>query len=450
MGSQETEDERSLHTLTHPVSARDGLLVRNVKLEVVAGPARGQQWAGGQGRCVIGSHPRCDLILDDPTVSRFHCEIHVDARRARVRDSGSRNGTIVDGVEVGDAFLRDRSQLQLGRSTVAVIYGHGASRVPMSERSQFGRLHGASSCLRAVFALLERASATDVTVLLEGETGTGKSVAARSVHDESRRAAGPMVILDCAAVPPNLLESELFGHERGAFTGAESSRGGVFEEADGGTLFLDEIGELPLELQSKLLGVLETREVRRVGANRSRSVDVRIIAATNRDLRAEVNAGRFRADLYYRLGVVTVTMPPLRSRPDDLGALAEHLLTSIGADAERIESLLTEELLSQLRSASWPGNVRELRNYLELCLVFDEVLPIDGGIVSPGNNWAEIDLGQSLAEARSLAMSRFEKAYLQAMLDKHELRVSAAALDAGVDRTHFYRLLRRHRLKIER
>jgi DNA-binding NtrC family response regulator len=322
-----------------------------------------------------------------------------------------------------------------------------SNRLPISSRTDFGGLVATSAAMRTVFGRLEKAAASDATVLLLGETGVGKSQAALALHRESARRAGPFVIVDCGAIPANLLESELFGHERGAFTGADSRRIGAFEEAHGGTLFLDEIGELPRDLQPKLLGVLESRSIRRVGASGTRAVDVRLVAATNRDLRQEINDGRFRADLFFRLAVIQVSLPSLRERPEDIPTLAEKVLRSLGADSARIERLMQPAFVAQLSASAWPGNVRELRNYLERCLVFDET-PSPGGEPEPGT----VATGQPMladaalpyTEARDRALGQFERAYLNALLGRHGGKVVEAAEAAAIDRTYFYRLLRRN------
>jgi DNA-binding NtrC family response regulator len=250
------------------------------------------------------------------------------------------------------------------------------------------------------------------------------------------------VVVDCGAIPDNLLESELFGHERGAFTGAERRRIGALEEASGGTVFLDEIGELATELQPSLLRVLENHSIRRVGTNRHVPIDVRVIAATNRDLRTEVNLGRFRADLYYRLAVAKIVIPPLRDRPDDLPVTVAALLEQLQVPAARAQALMTPQFLARLRHAPWPGNVRELRNYLERCLVFEDEarpLPAEPSLVPP-----ELP---PYARARDRALEEFERAYLLDLMQRHGGKVSAAATAAGVGRVHMYRLLRRHNIK---
>jgi DNA-binding NtrC family response regulator len=319
-----------------------------------------------------------------------------------------------------------------------------------SERERFGRMVGRSHAMQSVFDVLGKASYSDATILLEGETGTGKEVSAEAIHRGSRRRDKPFLVVDCGAMPPQLLESELFGHERGAFTGAVVARQGVFEAASGGTVFLDEIGELSIELQPKLLRVLERREVRRVGTNNYVPVNVRLIAATNRSLRDQVGAGKFRSDLYYRLAVVELKLPPLRERATDLPLLVEHVTRNLGPIDEQTATVIrSDEFLSALTHHSWPGNIRELRNYLERCVALRDFSPPQSfdaprSVTSPE---AAVNIGQSLREAREGWVSTFEKRYLEQLLRVHENRVSAAARAAGVDRIYFYRLLWKHGLR---
>jgi DNA-binding NtrC family response regulator len=416
--------------------------LRHFRLELMDGdaPARNIDRAGTH--CSIGSHPSNDVVIDHPTVSRFHCEIRVDGSRASIKDLESRNGTVLDGVAIREAYLRAGSVIGLGRSELRFRPADTTSPLPVSSRSELGELVGQSIAMRACFALLERAATSDVTLLLEGETGTGKSKAARAVHELGHRAKEPFCTLDCGAIPPNLLESELFGHRKGAFTGAIDDRTGVLEEAQGGTVFLDEIGELPIELQPKLLKALEDREVRRVGTNTYRPIDLRIIAATNRDLRAQVNAGRFRADLYYRLAVLRVTLPPLRQRREDIPLIAERLLTRLAGGQNELESLRAPKFMSRLMDSTWPGNVRELRNYLERCLVFRDAVPLDSSDALPSST---VSADLPYGEARRRALLTFESAYVQALLDLHGGSVSRAAEAADLDRAYLYKLLRRHR-----
>ncbi|MGD0526361.1 MAG: sigma-54-dependent Fis family transcriptional regulator, partial [Polyangiaceae bacterium] len=291
---------------TSRIAAKPSLRVWSLELVVVDGPSRGARVSVTGGGARIGAAPGNDLTLADPTVSRVHCELVQRGDALVVRDLGSTNGTWVEGVRLRDGDVPPGAIVRVGSSAFRVDVGEEPAFVELSGRSSFGELVGASLEMRRLYAVLERVAATDATVLVEGETGTGKDVLARSLHAASTRAAGPFVAVDCGAIPENLIESELFGHVRGAFTGATSDRKGVFEEAHGGTLFLDEIGEMPLPLQPKLLRAIESRSVRRVGSSAARPVDVRIVAATNRPLARCVNDGSFREDLYYRLAVVSL------------------------------------------------------------------------------------------------------------------------------------------------
>ena len=302
-------------------------------------------------------------------------------------------------------------------------------------------MRGRSRVMREVFALLERAARNEVTVLLTGETGTGKDLAATAIHGESRRASGPFVIVDCGSIPGPLLESELFGHERGAFTGADRGRVGAFEAASGGTLFLDEIGELALELQPKLLRVLEDRSVQRVGCTARNPIDVMVIAATNRNLRADVQAGRFRADLYDRLAVLEVTLPPMRAHPEDLAVLVGAVLDSLDADPAATEALRRDEFLAELARHAWPGNVRELRNHLERCLAMGQALPVASVVTDLAPPL--LDVGQPYKTERDRWLRYFERSYLQEQLRLYDNNVSAVARASGVDRIHLYRMLSR-------
>jgi DNA-binding NtrC family response regulator len=438
-----------------PLPLEDAPSVRRFKLSVAEGKHAGSTWESTGDTCAIGSHTLNDLVLEDPTVSRFHCEIRMEPDGALITDLRSRNGTVVDGLRVREAYLRGGSILRLGRAVVRFDFADEDNRLAISQETCFGNLVGASPAMRAVFALLERAAPSNATVLLEGETGTGKGATAESIHKMSPRKDGPFVTIDCSAIPANLLESELFGHEKGAFTGADARRIGAFEEASGGTIFLDEIGELPADLQPKLLRVLESKEIRRVGANTHRSVDVRLIAATNRDLRSEVNAGRFRSDLYFRLAVVKIPLPPLRQRPGDIPVLVEQLLRTLGADEDAARPLSMPEFVAGLQRHPWPGNVRELRNYIERCLVFREPQPFGEGVHDPspaaahaggGGGGTTVDASLPFAEARRRASDEFEKAYLVDLLARHGGKVAAAAQAAQIDRVYLYRLLRKHGL----
>jgi two-component system, NtrC family, response regulator GlrR len=426
-----------------PDAAAPHASVQRFSLAVLDGPDAGLRFTSAAARSVIGTHESADLRLRDRAVSRFHCEIHASDRGLLLRDLGSRNGTTLEGVAVVVAPLAPDLVIGVGRSRLKVAVERDRARIPLSSRASFGGMTARSERMRALFAVLERAASTDATILLLGETGTGKEVLAQAIHAESARRAGPFVVVDCGGIPGDLVESELFGHERGAFTGAQAQRQGAFAAARGGTLLLDEIGELPLDVQPKLLGALERRAARRVGSDRSFKIDVRIIAATNRDLRAEVNAQRFRPDLFFRLAVVPVELPPLRERLDDLPLLVEALLEDLGA-AERPETSLlrSDAFHEELAQHGWPGNVRELRNYIESCLALRRLLPPEG---EPADERARLTLPLRLARER--CVRDFERRYLEEAMRRHQGNVTAAARAAGVDRAYFHRMLLRHGLR---
>ncbi len=406
----------------------------------------------------IGSHPSNELALDDPHVSRFHCRLSRGEMGWALSDTGSLNGTSVDGVRVREADLpRPVCRIALGGSILRVReLGSGAvEEIP--QWSSFGELYGESLPMRQLFATLDRVAKSEATVLLEGESGTGKELAATEIVRRGPRADKPFVIVDCSSISPNLIESELFGHAKGAFTGADRMRVGAFEAADGGTVFLDEIGELPLEMQPKLLRALEAREIRRTGENEARKVDVRVIAATNRRLESEVNRGRFREDLYYRLGVVTVRMPPLRKRLSDLPTLIHVILRSL--NAEDSVHLFTPEVLEDMSRHDWPGNVRELRNYVERSVVLEQAAPTSDRpsaysivppqqVTTPGMPVIDTtDLEKPFKVAKDEVISEFEQRYLAALLDWAGGNISKAARKAKMDRMYLYRLLQRYDLR---
>jgi transcriptional regulator with PAS, ATPase and Fis domain len=432
-------------TQTFKSGADAGPTVRRFLLTFLEPPGRAP-WESTDDVCAIGSHASNDVVIDEKTVSRFHCELRIGPNGPEVRDLDSRNGTIVDGLRIKEAYLRDGSVLRLGDASMRFEFGSGENRLHVSPRFQFGGLSGLSTSMRSVFTLLEAASASDATILIEGETGTGKGAAAEAMHRESARSSGPFVVADCSAVAANLLESELFGHERGAFTGADSRRIGVFEAAKGGTIFLDEVGELPLDLQPKLLRALENREVKRLGSSTYHPIDVRVVAATNKNLRTEVNAGRFRSDLYYRLAVLKVVMPALRERPEDIPVLAEQLLGGMGVDAARVQELLTPTLVAQIQHSAWPGNVRELRNYLERLLVFRGTSSPGGAPAAAPASGSPVDVRVGFAEGRRLAVEHYERSYLVEILKQHKGSIPEAAAAAGVTRVHMWRLARRYQL----
>jgi DNA-binding NtrC family response regulator len=431
------------HLSTRLFELGDGRLeVDAAELRVVAGPDRGSRVALGTDSLRIGSDADVELVLHDPTVSARHAEIQIGARGYSIRDLGSKNGVLVGNVRVERAPLADGQRLRLGETVLVVRALGKAHALPLARPGRFGQLVAVSVKMRALVATLTQLAASDLTVLLEGETGTGKEVAAHALHTTSRRAGGPFVVFDCAAVSPGVVASELFGHERGAFSGAHARRDGLFAEADGGTLFLDEIGELPLDLQPVLLRAIETRTTRRVGGTQEERHDVRIVAATNRNLAEAVRAGSFRQDLFYRLSVARVRLPPLRERPEHVPALA-------GVFAAQAGVVLSPELVAVLGAYDWPGNVRELRHTVERAAAG---APVDlaAGRAAAGDGRARFLDGARLlplSEARALAGDAFERAYLEEVLLRADGNVSRAAELAGVSRQLLTRLAAKHGLR---
>ncbi|MBX7195115.1 MAG: sigma 54-interacting transcriptional regulator [Sandaracinaceae bacterium] len=402
------------------------------RLVVVAGPDTGAI-CNVTASVLVGSSQACALRLSDPTVSRRHVEAWPGETGLRVRDAGSRNGTWAGGVRVMDAELGEGMELRVGDTRVR-IERHVAASPSRKLVTAFGDFLGAAPILQPIYEQLERAAATDATILLEGESGTGKEVLAEAIHEKSGRASGPLVVVDCGSIPENLVESELFGHEKGAFTGAERRRAGAFEQAHRGTLFLDEIGELPLAMQTRLLRALEARRVRRVGGSDWLPIDVRVVAATNRALENEVEEGRFRLDLFHRLAVVLIRVPSLRERPSDVPLLARAFAERLGASAT-----LSDEVLARLSSHAWPGNVRELRNAVErLAVVGDTALRATRTSASSGADPALS--GLPFRQARDVALERFTERYVADMLTRHGGNVSAASRAAGIARRYFQML----------
>jgi transcriptional regulator with GAF, ATPase, and Fis domain len=329
-------------------------------LAVTHGVDAGQQLQRAGTTIRIGTADESDLRLSDATVSREHCEIELHESGFRVRDLRSKNGVRVGSLRVYDISACEALELRLGDTLLSITPLSNTETRERANDRRFGEVLGESSKMRELFALLSRVAPSDLSIVIEGETGTGKELVARSIHAASARADGPFVVFDCSAVSSNLIESDLFGHERGAFTGATGARPGALAEANGGTLFLDEIVELPLDLQQKLLRCLQSGEFKRVGATRVDSTDVRVVAATHRELRSEIAAGRFREDLYYRLEGLAVSVPPLRERVSDLPQLVLHFMTQ--SDPTATLSALPAGTLDMFRAHRWPGNVRELRN----------------------------------------------------------------------------------------
>jgi transcriptional regulator with GAF, ATPase, and Fis domain len=429
-------------TLLLQSTARE-LHLDGFSLSVIEGPNAGASLRAQVSEVSVGTAQGNDLVLSDPTVSRHHFSITATPEGFLLRDLGSSNGTWVDRVRVQQGYVDDGVLVRVGRTKLRVDQVDEEICEALSPEERFGSLLGASAGMRRIFAALPRIAKSESTVLLEGETGTGKGVLAAAIHEASARAARPFVVLDCAAITPTLIESELFGHVKGAFTGASSDRAGAFEQASGGTIFIDEIGELPLDMQPKLLRALEERTVKRVGGNQRVKIDARVIAATNRDLRAEVNRGSFRADLFYRLNVVRVRIPPLRERTGDVERLARHFHGEIAP-----ERPIPSELLEAFRRQAWPGNVRELRAAVERAVLFDHpsLMELGGEPGDDAEPSAEegFDPRVPFRVAKQRSADRWEQRYVRELLSRAKGNISEAARIARMDRSHLRTLVRRY------
>ncbi len=445
--------EQATRTLTEALA--DRYTLPKYRLRVLNGAAAGSESIFDRRLIYVGSAPDSDLVLEDSSVSRNHLKIEGERLGYRLRDLGSKNGTWLSGSRLIEGVLAGSAVLRLGQTEVAFELLDETHEIALSREPRFGRLLGASSQMREIFALLAKVAPTDVTVLVEGESGTGKELVAEALHQRSRRTSEPFVVFDCSAVQRNLVESELFGHVRGAFTGAVSSRRGAMTEADGGTLFLDEIGELDLELQPKLLRALETREVRPVGGNERKRLDVRIVAATNRDLGAMVREGTFREDLYYRLNVVRIALPPLRRRPQDIPLLVDHFLGEARRGNPQMANLnISFDTMRRLQEHSWQGNVRELRNYIERASVmssghelqveFDVALRPEAVTDEHG---LPVHFDLPFKDAKARLVDAFERAYWERALRAHGWNISAAARSTGLHRKSLEYLVRKLDLK---
>jgi len=465
--------------------------LQRVRLSVLEGPDVGMSVESDDEMLLrVGTRENNHLILSDKSISGYHLEISrrvsgdgasevsggPEAFAWRLRDVGSTNGTYVAGLRVFDVQLRPGTIIALGRSRLRFdSLDDRPLRATLYPRDRFFDMVGASVAMRRMFARIEQVAATPATVLITGETGTGKEAVAEALVQASPRAQAPFVVIDCSALPANLIESELFGHMRGAFTGAHSDYRGAFERASGGTVFLDEIGELPLDLQPKLLRVLERREVRRVGSETVRAVDVRVLAATNRDLGAEVNERRFRQDLYFRLSVVNIHIPPLRDRREDLPLLIQHFVQHVlpghrqsGSEAQmrQLVDSIGARILEHNADYHWPGNIRELRNVVERAVAIPDEDPLSNQPSSPqgsdassaaasfdaprssaGSDASEsVDINVPFKQAKQALIDGFERRYISALLKAARNNVSEAARRAQIDRMYLHKLITQHRL----
>ena len=461
--------------------------LQKARLVVVAGADQGKELEIAKPRVTGGRSIISDLVVQDKAVSGTHFEVSARDDGYRLRDLNSRNGVFVGDLRIREVFLRPGTVFRIGHTNIQFQSLQDIVEIELSKKDRFDAILGASPVMRQIFAQLEKVAPSDLTCLITGETGTGKEMVARALHNTSGRRTRPFVVLDCSSIPRELIESTLFGHEKGSFTGAVNQQIGCFEQANGGTIFLDEIGELDVSLQPKLLRVLEQREIKRVGGDRTHKVDVRVLAATNRDLREEVNRGGFREDLYFRLSVVHVELPPLRERRDDIPGLANHFLREVGA-RRGIAMTWAPDALAALVGHSWPGNVREMRNVVERAaalgdgpalrrndLAFGRELgpslvaahdlaqagahaaqraaaELSGVELPPHTGPATFDpallkAGLGFKGAKQTVVDAFEVAYLAALMARNEGNITRSAQEAGLTRYHLRELLKRHGLK---
>jgi len=426
-----TQPLESQHVRVDAATGR--LRSREYRLTVVSGPSKGKS-AALPAPIVLGSAEDAGFRLDDPAVSRYHAQLKPRSDGVWVKDLDSMNGISVGGARVQAALVENEATLTVGQSMVRISVFENDLGAPLGPAA-LGEAVAESHAMRRVFGLLERLASADVPVVLQGETGTGKDVLARALHQISPRAAKPFVVFDCSAVAANLIESELFGHAKGAFTGAAADRRGAFQHADGGTLFLDEIGELPLELQPRLLRALESGQVKPLGDDTPRTVDVRIVAATHRDLEAATREGRFRQDLWFRLAVALVRVPPLRERVEDIPLLAQLF---VGRDFT-----LPPQLIAKMTAYGWPGNVRELRNVVARATLGEaNVLEAPAGPQKPA-----VVLDLPFKEAKERLVDSFTRDYLEALLHRHGGNIARAARAAGLARPWLHKLAVKYGLK---
>jgi len=419
-----------------PALAEPGLVLPRFELVVEEGADAGQAQRFAQQTVQLGTARSNDFILSDATVSRFHARIDSREMGLVLRDLNSTNATRANGCRIREAILENDVELRLGNSLVRFRPLEETETVALQSEQRLGALIGGSVKMRHLFGLLRKVADSDLPVIVEGETGTGKELVAREIHNHSPRADKPFETLDCASIPENLIQSELFGHVRGAFTGADRDREGIFERAHGGTVFLDEIGDLRRDLQPQLLRILETGQLRRVGGNRPVKVDVRVVCATLMPLRRLVNQSEFREDLYYRLAGLHLEVPPLRERREDITLLAEHFLAEEGASDVGLSTFQRQALLRR----PWAGNVRELRNVIRRAAIMGlDHLADHRETVSPAPASAPEFILQPMKDARE----SFERRYLEQLMARFPGEFDAAAEAADLHPKSLARLLRR-------
>lgn len=465
--TNESSENDFTQTREARAETRRALVYKRCRITTASGPDVPPPFDSDKPTIRIGTAEDNDLVIRDPAISRHHLEVRLERGQYVISDLGSTNGTFVGSLRVKEAVIRHRGEILIGDTTILFEPAETEVLLEPSGAERCDDLVGRSTAMREIYTVIERVAPTELTILVAGETGTGKELVARAIHARSRRKQGAFVTLDCSALPPTLIESALFGHERGAFTGADEAYAGVFERAHGGTLFLDELGELPLELQPKLLRALERGEIQRLRGERTIRVDVRVVGATNRDLQHMVTLGRFRGDLYFRLAVIQILMPALRDRLEDIPLIAAEFFRRYGPELQgtgaRALSLGTEAC-RVLEGYAFPGNVRELMNILRRAAVFaqgDEIyvsdLPPevaerrDHAAISSSSNQAVLlpDASVPFKDAKAKVLDAFERQYLQDLLVRHHQNISRAAREAGIDRRHLYRLLDKYQIEIK-
>mgnify|MGYP003524828421 CR=1 FL=1 len=414
------------------------LLLKKLKLAVTKGRELGNEFVIDKGLLRIGSKKENDVVIADDTVSRHHAVIEEKKGQYIIRDLESTNGTFVNGLRVSEAFLNEGSIIKLGNTELRFIPVEEKIELMPSKKDRFGDIVGKSKEMKEIFGILEKISKTDATVLITGETGTGKELVAKAIHENSHRSKKPFVVIDCSAIARNLIESELFGHEKGAFTGAVSARHGAFETANGGTIFLDEIGELEPDMQPRLLRVLEAREIKRVGGTATIPIDVRIIAATNRDLSTEIKKNRFREDLFYRLSVININLPQLRDRKDDISLLIDYFIKT--NKARKVKGV-AKETLDILINYRWPGNVRELRNVIERAIALgasDYIEPKDLILLKPQAS------EKDTADLSGKTLEEIEKSAIIQTLKAHKGNKTTTAKALGIAYSTLYEKMKKY------
>jgi DNA-binding NtrC family response regulator len=419
---------------------------------VIKGPDRGESVPFREGKSVtFGSSPSCEFVLTDKTVSRRHLMAVQEGGATFLVDQNSTNGTFIQENRIKEIEIGYGAEFKLGRTVIKYLPDEEIVEPEPSEQPSFGQLIGGDTKMRQLFKLMQDVAATDATVLIEGETGTGKELIAEEIHNHSNRRDGPFIVFDCGSVPRELIESALFGHTKGSFTGAVTDRRGAFAEAHGGTIFLDEIGEMALDLQPSLLRVLDKKAVRKVGSNQYETIDVRVVAATNRDLRQEVGKKSFREDLYYRLAVIRLSVPPLRERGNDIPVLVDHFLRKFARDKNMRAA---PEDIDQLRRHGWPGNVRELRNVVERACLLSNGSQLNVEDALGGEETGSPALGVRtdlpFKEAKGQLVEMFEREYIEDLMSRHRMNLSAAAREAQIDRKHLRELIRKYGLENRR